>query len=57
MIWSKGGGFHESVMVVKLMEMTEKLSGGAVGAIGKDISTITMYTSTLTHIMTEGKQH
>ena len=44
-------------MVVKLMEMTEKLSGGAVGAIGKDISTITMYTSTLTHIMTEGKQH
>jgi len=39
-------------MVVKLMEMTEKLSGGAVGAIGKDIST--MNTST---IMTERKQH
>jgi len=52
-MWSKGGGFHESVMVVKLMEMMEKLSGGAVGAIGKDINTITMYTFTVTQIMTE----
>jgi len=47
-MWSKGGGFHESVMVVKLMEMMEKLSGGAVGAIRKDVSSNTMHTSTLT---------
>ena len=49
MIWSNGGRSHESVMVVELMEMMEKLSGGAVGAIRKDVSSNTVRTSILTH--------
>ena len=35
-IWSKGGGSQESVMVVEFTEMTEKLLGGAVGAVKND---------------------
>ena len=34
-IWSNGGRSQESVMVVELTEMTERLVGGAVGAVGK----------------------
>ena len=48
MSWSEGGGFQESEMVVELMEMTEKLPGGAVGAIGKDISSIYYYSNSHT---------
>ena len=32
-IWSEGGGSQDSVMVVELIEMTERLLGGALGAM------------------------
>ena len=31
-IWSKGGGSQESIIVVELTKMTERLRGGALGA-------------------------
>ena len=32
-IWSEGGGSQDSVMVVELIEMTERLLGGALGTM------------------------
>ena len=32
-IWSEGGGSQESVIAVEFMKLTEKLLGGALGAV------------------------
>ena len=37
-IWSKGGGSQERVIVVEFMKLTEKLLGGALGAVEVDFT-------------------
>ena len=39
-IWSKGGGSQERVIVVEFVKLTEKLVGGALGAVEVDCTHI-----------------
>ena len=37
-IWSKGGGSQKRVIVVEFIKLTEKLLGGALGAVEEDFT-------------------
>ena len=45
-IWSKGGGSQERMIVVEFMKLTEKLVGGALGAVEVDFTHNTYHYTT-----------
>ena len=45
-IWSKGGGSQERMIVVEFVKLTEKLVGGALGAVEVDFAHNTYHYTT-----------